>query len=221
MALMEGAGPMAVETTLVLVRHGATGHTAQGRFSGSTGAEPALSGLGEWQAARAAARLAARPGIAAVVTSPAARARRTAELIATACAVPLDVDADLREVNFGAWEGRTGAEVQRDWPAELAAWRSGAPVSPPGGEPVEDVGARAARARAAAVGRHAGGTVILVSHLYPVRTSVTDALGVPRATIHRMLLGPASLSEIRATVHGATTLVTSNDVAHLADEPAR
>jgi broad specificity phosphatase PhoE len=109
-------------TTLLLVRHAATAHTAQRRFSGSTGADPELSEAGELQAARLGARLSARPGIAPVVTSPAARTRRTAEVLAAACGLPVRADDDLREIDFGRWEGRTAAEVGRDWPDELAAW---------------------------------------------------------------------------------------------------
>jgi probable phosphoglycerate mutase len=193
-------------TTLLLVRHAATALTAQHRFSGSTGADPELSAVGEEQAARVAARLARRPGIAAVVCSPAARTRRTAAVIAAACNLPVEVEPELREVDFGAWEGRTGAEVAERWPAELAAWRAGEPVRPPGGETVEEVGGRVA-----AVLPRFGGTVVLVSHMYPIRTSVADALGAPRATIHRMRLDPTGLTEIR----DRDTLVRYNDAAHL------
>jgi probable phosphoglycerate mutase len=121
------------------------------------------------------------------------------------------VEAALREVDFGGWEGRTGPEVERDWATELAAWRAGAPVRPPGGETVAEVAARVAAARDGVARRYPGGTVLLVSHLYPIRTSVADALGVPAATIHRMALGPASLSEIR----GTGVLVRYNDESHL------
>ena len=201
--------------TLLLVRHGATAHTAQGRFSGSTGADPVLSEVGEDQAARLGARLRARPGLVAVVTSPVTRAHRTAAVVAEACGLPLRVDADLREIDFGRWEGRTGAEVERDWPAELAAWRAGADIAVPGGETVAAVAARAAAARAAALREHPGGTVVLVSHLYPVRLSVLDVLGAPHAGVQRMVLEPTAVTEIRVGAAGAATLAGYNDTAHL------
>ena len=201
-------------TTLLLVRHAATALTAQHRFSGSAGADPELSAAGEDQAARVAARLARRGGIAAVVCSPAARTRRTAAVIASACGASLSEEPDLREVDFGAWEGRTGAEVAAGWPDELAAWRAGEPVRPPGGETVEELGARVAAARAALLRSHDGATVVVVSHLYPVRTSVADALGVPRAAIHRMVLDPTGITEIR----DGDVLVRHNDAGHLADQ---
>jgi probable phosphoglycerate mutase len=204
------------DTTLVLVRHAATAHTAQRRFSGSTGSDPVLSGTGERQAARLGARLSGRTGIAAVVTSPAARARRTAEVVAAACGLPVRVDDALREIDFGRWEGRTADEVARDWPDDLAAWRAGRPIRVPGGETVAAVAARAATARAAAVRSHPGATVVLVSHLYPVRLSVLDALGAGHAAVQRMVLEPTAVTEIRVGPGDAATLHRYNDVAHLA-----
>jgi ribonuclease H / adenosylcobalamin/alpha-ribazole phosphatase len=204
-----------VTGTLLLVRHGATAHTAQGRFSGSTGADPVLSEAGEDQAARLGARLRTRPGLAAVVTSPIARAHRTAAVVAEACGLPLRVDAGLREIDFGRWEGRTGAEVARDWPDELAAWRGGRDIRVPGGETVAEVADRVAAARSAAVRAHPGATVVLVSHLYPVRLSVLQALGAAPAAVQRMVLEPTALTEIRVGPDGAALLVRYNDVAHL------
>jgi probable phosphoglycerate mutase len=126
--------------------------------------------------------------------------------------VPAQAEPELREVDFGEWEGRTGAEVAARWPDELAAWRAGEPVRPPAGETVEEVGARVAAVRVELLRRYAGATVVVVSHLYPVRTTVADALGVPRAAIHRMVLDPTGLTEIR----DGSTLVRYNDAAHLA-----
>jgi probable phosphoglycerate mutase len=203
------------DATLLLVRHAATAHTAQRRFSGSTGADPVLSEAGERQAARLGARLGARRGVSAVVTSPAARARRTAEVVAAACRLPVHVDGDLREIDFGAWEGRTGDEVAGRWPDELAAWRAGTDVAVPGGETVGAVAARVAAARAAALMAYPGGTVVLVSHLYPVRLSVLDVLGAPYAAVQRMTLAPTAVTEVRVGPAGAGTLIGYNDTAHL------
>lgn len=220
------AGAAPPGTTFLLVRHGATEHTVQRRFSGCTGRNPPLSELGERQAALLATRLAGlggagRPdsGDAAadlvVVSSPVLRARRTAEAVAAACAAPLQVESGLREIDFGQWEGRTLAEVRQGWPEELAAWRSGAAMAPPGGESVGDVAARVALVRQALAGRHPGAVLVLVSHLYPVRLSVLDAVAAPYASVHRMILEPTSISEIRTTAGGATDLIRYNDTAHL------
>lgn len=205
-------------TDLLLVRHGATAHTAERRFSGCTGLNPPLSGLGERQATALAARLRRGRGIDAVVASPVARAHRTAEVIARACGVSVQVEHDLREIDFGEWEGRTAAEIEGARPGVVAAWRADPAATPPGGESVAAVAARVAGVRRALAGRFAGGVVVLVSHLYPVRVSVLDALGAGYASAHRMEVEPTSISEIRATVDGATSLVRHNDATHLGPE---
>ncbi|HYN97514.1 MAG TPA: histidine phosphatase family protein, partial [Pilimelia sp.] len=201
-------------TTFLLVRHGATAHTALGRFSGSTGADPPLSTVGEEQAARLAASLRrAHHGgdrVDAVVSSPMRRARGTAEVLARALDLPVHLDGGLREVDFGAWEGRTVSEVARRWADDLAGWRSGADVAPHGGETVAAVARRVGDVRRRLARDHPAGTVLLVSHLYPVRLSILDALGAPLAAVHRMLLEPTALSELRDA-----TLVRYNDAGHL------
>ncbi len=198
-----------MSTTFLLVRHGATAHTAQGRFSGSTGADPPLSTVGEEQAAALAERLRTRP-VDAVVTSPMARARRTAEVLAGRLGADVHVDDDVRELDFGAWEGLTHPEVVGRWAAQLVAFRATSAVAPPGGESVDALAERVAAARQRWSRRHPHGTVLLVSHLYPVRVSVLDVLGAPCDAVHRMRLDPTSLTEL----HGAT-VIRYNDTGHL------
>ena len=216
---MPDPDPRPPATTFLLIRHGATAHTAQGRFSGCTGDDPPLSEVGERQAALLAARLTTVGGVDAVVASPVRRARRTAEVLAGALGSDLHLEDDLREIDFGRWEGRTGTDVQQRWPGELAAWRASSAVAPPDGECVEQVAARVAGVRQRWAQRRPGATVAFVSHLYPVRISVLDALGVPYPSVHRMSLEPTAVSEIRATPAGATALVRFNDAAHLAQPP--
>jgi probable phosphoglycerate mutase len=203
-------------TTFLLLRHGATAHTAERRFSGCTGDNPPLSEQGERQAAALATRLARLPRVDAVLTSELARARRTAELVAAACGLAVQVEADLREIDFGDFEGRTGAEVERHRPAELAAWRASPGTAPPGGESVQEVAGRVAAVRDRWARRHPCGTVLLVSHLYPVRVSALDALGAPYGSVHRMTIEPTSVTEISTA---PATLLRLNDAAHL-DIPA-
>lgn len=201
-------------TTLLLVRHGATAHTAQRRFSGCTGDDPPLAQTGRAQASRLADTLAAA-GIDAVVCSPMRRTRQTAEILARAVGVPTAVDEDLREIDFGAWEGRTGPEVDHGWPGGLTAWRADPATAPPGGESVTAVAHRVAGVRRRLADAHPGGTVLLVSHLYPVRLSVLDALRAPYESVHRMLLEPTAVTQLRVAGGDAGTLVRYNDTGHL------
>ena len=212
--------PHTLDGGLLLVRHGATAHTAERRFSGCTGQNPELSAIGREQARRLAAELRRRYAepsgarVAAVVCSPVRRARETAEAVAEALGLPLEVDDDLREIDFGDWEGRTVEDVQARYPGELAAWRADATLRTPGGESVADVARRVRTAIRRLSERHHGATALAVSHLYPVRLSVLDTLGAPLEAVHRMEHDPTAVSELRMR-DGALALWRYNDSAHL------
>jgi glucosyl-3-phosphoglycerate phosphatase len=147
---------------LLLLRHGQSTWNADGRWQGQ--ADPPLSPLGEAQARDAARRLA--PGqFCRVVASDLRRARQTAEILAEALGLPVEVDPDLREIDVGDWEGLTRAEINQRAPGALADWSEGRSESTPGGETRTHLTDRARvalqRAAAAASG---GDRVLLVSH---------------------------------------------------------
>jgi broad specificity phosphatase PhoE len=97
-------------TTLLLVRHGETDWNAEGRLQGHT--DQPLNDYGRRQARALADRLAGND-IAAIYTSDLSRARETAEILAERLALPVVTDPDLRERNWGNWEGLTGTERDR------------------------------------------------------------------------------------------------------------
>jgi len=202
-------------TTTLLLRHGQTPHTVDKRFSGSGGEDPPLTPVGEEQARAAATRLAADGGVAAVVSSPMRRAVQTAEVVAAALGVDVRPVEGFRECAFGEWEGHTFAEVQRRWPRELAAWLADTAVAPPGGESFEAVRARVHVARDELLERYAGRTVVVVTHVTPVKLLVRDALGAPMSALYRMELGPATLTEVQWFAGGQASLRRFNDAAHL------
>src|SRR5688500_7817790 len=105
-------------TTLLLLRHAETALTAERRLSGSGGSDPALSETGQRQAEAAAARIAARGTVHAVVSSPLRRCRDTAALIARRLGLEARLDDRLREADFGVWEGLTFTEIRERYPAE-------------------------------------------------------------------------------------------------------
>ncbi|NKI43018.1 bifunctional RNase H/acid phosphatase [Streptomyces physcomitrii] len=203
-------------TTFVLLRHGETALTPQKRFSGSGGSDPALSAAGREQARRAAAALAARGTVQAVVSSPLARCRETAQAAADRFGLPVTVEEGLRETDFGAWEGLTFGEVQARHPEDLAAWL-GSPGAEPtgGGESFEAVAVRVEAARQRLLAAHAGRTILLVSHVTPIKTLVRLALGAPAESLFRMELSAASLSALAYYADGNASLRLLNDTGHL------
>ncbi len=200
-------------TSTLLLRHGQTPLSAERRFAGR-GDFP-LTELGKRQAAVAAARLAARSGIDLVVTSPLRRARMTAEAVAEATGAAVAVDDDLVEADFGRWEGLSFAEVTAQWPAELAAWLASADAAPPGGESLAAAARRALAALDRLLAAHPSRTLVVVSHVTPIKTIVCRALLAPPAALFRMHLDVASLSEVDWFSDGPALLRSFNDTAHL------
>jgi probable phosphoglycerate mutase len=195
----------------MLIRHAATEHSGR-RFSGRN--ELPLSELGEQQAAALARR--AFPDVAAVVSSPQKRARQTATLIADALGVELSTNGGLVETDFGAWEGLTFDEVQRGWPIELTAWLSNSNATPPDGESFSAVAARVRRSRDELIAKHPGSTVVVVTHVTPIKTLLRLALDAPVITMSRLHLDTASLSIVDYYADGTPSVRLVNDVSHLA-----
>jgi ribonuclease H / adenosylcobalamin/alpha-ribazole phosphatase len=202
-------------TTFRLLRHGETAHTRAKRFSGSGGADPSLSDAGRAQAEAAASMLAARGGIDAVVSSPLARTRETADVVAATLGLEVQVDDGVAECAFGDWEGLTFAEVELTWPDALAAWLASTAVAPPGGESFDEVSRRVRRSRDQVLETWPGRTVLVVSHVTPIKTFVRLALDAPGSALYRMELAPASLTTVAWFSDGNASLRSFNEVGHL------
>lgn len=200
-------------TVTIWLRHGQTPMSVAKRFSGIGPAE--LTETGVAQAKSAAARLAHRGGIDAVVCSPLARAKATADLAAAALGLPVTVEDGLRETDFGAWEGYTFAEVQQRWPGELAEWLASDTVAPPGGESFAATTRRVRRARDQILMAHPGRTVLVVTHVTPVKTVVRLALEAPPAALYRLHVDLTSVTEIDWYADGPAVLRLFNDTSHL------
>ncbi|MER5833192.1 bifunctional RNase H/acid phosphatase, partial [Streptomyces sp. NPDC002130] len=207
---------MGAPATFVLLRHGETPLTPQKRFSGSGGTDPSLSGTGREQAERAAAMLARRGTIQAVVSSPLARTRETAGIVAARLGLDVSIDDGLRETDFGAWEGLTFAEVRERHPDDLNAWLASPDAEPTGGgESFAATATRLAVTRDKLVAAHAGRTVLLVTHVTPIKTLVRLALGAPPESLFRMELSAASLSVVAYYADGNASVRLLNDTSHL------
>ncbi|WP_035849693.1 bifunctional RNase H/acid phosphatase [Kitasatospora azatica] len=211
-----GTAELGTATTLVLLRHGETALTPQKRFSGSTGSDPELSEKGRWQAERAAEALAARGTVQAVVCSPMLRTRQTAEAVALRLGLELRVEEGLRELDFGAWEGLTFAEVQERHPDDLNAWLASSKAKPTGSsESFASLAQRVGVARDKVLARYAGKTVLVVSHVSPIKTLVRLALGAPPDSVYRMELSAASICAVQYYSDGNASLRLLNDTSHL------
>ncbi|MGW3663747.1 bifunctional RNase H/acid phosphatase [Streptomyces sp. NPDC005141] len=212
-----GAAPdMGAPATFVLLRHGETPLTPQKRFSGSGGSDPSLSDVGREQADRVAAALAARGTIQAIVASPLARTRETAGAVAARLGLEVVIEDGLRETDFGAWEGLTFAEVRERHPEDLNTWLASPEAEPTGGgESFAATAHRMAATRDKLIASYAGRTVLLVTHVTPIKTLVRLALGAPPESLFRMELSAASLSAVAYYADGNASVRLFNDTSHL------
>ncbi|RVX43227.1 putative phosphoglycerate mutase [Nonomuraea polychroma] len=208
------APPTRVATSLLLLRHGETELSLERRFSGL--GDPELTPNGLAQASAAADRLSRepyRPDV--IITSPLKRARQTAAVVAERTGLDVEVADDLREADFGAWEGHTFTEVQRRWPAELAAWLADPAAAPPGGESFATTARRVEAAGERLVEQYAGKTVLAVSHVTPIKMLLRLALMAPLESLYRMHLDLACLSLIEYYADGPAVVKSFNDTSHL------
>lgn len=212
-----GSAPdLGAPATLVLLRHGETALTPEKRFSGSGGTDPELSAVGRGQAERAAEHFAALGTVQEIVSSPLRRCRETAAAVAARLGLDVRIDEGLRETDFGAWEGLTFGEVRERYGDDLTAWLASPDTAPTGGgESFAEVAERVAAARDRLVARYAGRTVLLVTHVTPIKTLVRLALGAPPEALFRMELSAASVSTVAYYGDGNASVRLLNDTSHL------
>ena len=190
---------------LILLRHGQTEWSASGKHTGRT--DVSLTAGGEADAAALAPMLEARAAsghaVAAVLTSPAERARRTAELAgfgaANGAGPKPETDPDLWEWDFGGYECLTTPEIRQRQPGWLL-WRDGVipgDAAHPG-ETISEVGVRADRALARAAALLPGGDVVLVAHGHLLRVLTARYLGLPAVDGRLFRLDTGTISTLGA-----------------------
>lgn len=192
-------------TTLVLVRHGVTAHTVEKRFSGGlASANPGLSDEGRDQIRATADWLAPlAEQVDAVVSSPVRRTLESAEILAEVLGHEVEVEPGFAEMEFGAWDGLTFDEVAARHGADLEAWLGSLDVAAGGGESFREVEKRVLDGLQRALDAHAGRTVVVVSHVTPIKTLVAHAVDAPLEAVFRMELQPASVSVLAFYAGGA------------------
>ncbi len=187
---------------LIVVRHGRTAANAAGLLLGRQ--DPPLDLLGIEQAGR----LAAEVGRAdRVVSSPLQRARETA----AAFDVQVEIDERWAELDYGEFDGLPPAQLGE---ATWSKWRSDPDFAPPGGESLAALTARVHAACEDLCVDARDRTVVVVSHVSPVKAALAWALGVGPEVAWRSHLDPASITRISIGPAGPV-LRTFNEVAHL------
>jgi ribonuclease H / adenosylcobalamin/alpha-ribazole phosphatase len=203
-------------TRFLLLRHGQTPLSVERRYSGH--GDPPLTETGERQAKSAALRLSTMDELGPdtpIVSSPLGRARRTAQAVADAIGGNVITHRGLIETDFGDWEGLTFAEAAERDPRLHRDWVSDSSIPPPGGESFESVHRRVRRARDELIATHGAATVIVVSHVTPIKSLLRMGLDAGPSLLFRLHLDLASLSIVEFYPDGNASVRLVNDTSYL------
>jgi phosphoserine phosphatase len=214
-------------TRVILVRHGQTEWNRVERFRGR--ADVPLNETGLRQAQAAARRIAGTWTMQAVYYSNLARARVTAQTIATACSAPASADPGLLDIDYGEWTGLSPDEVAGRGGDLLKRWyEQPQSLQIPGGESLDEVRRRAVACMDRLAAQHAGNgppelggqggrgtqTIALVSHLVVCRLLVLAALGLDSSSFWRIQQETATMN-VFEWENGVYKIVAINDACHL------
>ena len=197
-------------TRVVLVRHGVTDFTSEGRLDGRGGPDPVLNATGRQQALAAGRAVAAlvQGHQARVVTSSLTRAVETGTTVATALGVGTEQDPDWDEQSFGEWDGRSVHDLLEAEGEAFRLLRDDPSFRPPGGESHEELMARVIPAWERIVS--GGGTSIVVCHRKPILVVLAHLLGLPHERAWRLAAAPGSLTAIEAWADGEVSVAFTN-----------
>ncbi|AXB47193.1 bifunctional RNase H/acid phosphatase [Amycolatopsis albispora] len=213
------SGAQGTPTKFLLLRHGQTEMSVDRRYSGR--GDVPLTEHGQRQVAAAAKRIAAMDGLvvdgepAPIIASPLLRTQQTAQAVADALGGRVETHQGLIETDFGSWEGLTFTEAADRDPELHARWISDSSVPAPDGESFDAVHRRVRAVRDDLVDRFAGRTVVVVSHVTPIKSLLRLGLDAGPSLLFRLHLDLASLSIVEFYPDGNASVRLANDISHL------
>lgn len=203
-------------TTLLLLRHGQTELNRDGKYSGR--GNPDLTDLGKKQIAHAARHISERGDVDVILSSPLGRCQETAQAAAEALGIGKDAittDEAIIEMDFGTWEGRRFVEIQEDHPEEHRECFNYATAAPHGGESPEQVYRRVSEFVDRVIAEYPGKTVLVVTHMMPIKSVLRRALGTGGEIYRSLHLDVASLSVADFLPNGAGVVRLVNESHYL------
>lgn len=200
-------------TRLILIRHGETEWNKNLRFQGHR--DIPLSEEGREQARKIARRLSTEK-VDAAYASDLSRALETAEIIAEYHNLEVKVIPDLKEMNFGQWEGLTHGEIDSQFPESMATWLKDPLKSKiPGGESMNDVALRCQTGMSGILADNPYKNALVVAHGGIIRIIIAQALGIELKHYWKFRMDNVSLSIIDYYDNGRAIVNVLNDTSHL------
>jgi broad specificity phosphatase PhoE/ribonuclease HI len=213
--VLVGWAELGTPVTTLMARHGASTYSLEKRFSGSGGVDVPLAPIGIKQAEALAQEVKIRGNVTHIVSSPILRTLQTAHIVAEATGLSVSENADFAECSFGDWDGHTFAEVRARWPRELDEWLADPHVAPPGGESLAQCRDRVNRGRLNIMEQYPAQTILIVSHVLPIKLMTGIATGAPLESTFRMELPPCSLTSLVWFPDGNSSMFSFAEASHL------
>ena len=220
------SNPNTAPTRVILVRHGRSTYNEQGRYQGSSD-EAILTAKGRQDAFQTGLALK-DIAVSALYSSPLHRTQQTAQEILAAFQfshrrpVPITLHSDLKEIDLPQWAGRRYQEVREILSDDYRCWierphaftmRSGEALR----WPVQDLYAQAQQFWQQVLPRHAGQTILVVSHGGTIRALLATALGVPSSQFHALQQSNCGITVLNASLQQPACLAVMNDTSHLGE----
>jgi broad specificity phosphatase PhoE len=201
---------------ILLARHGETEFNVSGRWQGQGNSPLTPRGLAQ---ARELGRALAPDPIAAVYSSDLGRAAQTAHEVAVLHGLEVQLEPHLREIDVGGWSGKSGPEIDIEFPGGRQAWANApAGMRLPEGETLLETQTRALAFFAERMPAHAGQTIVVIMHGGIGQTILVDAMG---GTVDDLWLKErvdnCQISRLEWTAAGGLKLIELADVRHLAE----
>lgn len=207
-----------MKTRVFLVRHGETEWNRLGKFQGCVDID--LSKEGIVQAHYLSKRF--QDNFDYIYTSPLKRAFGTASIIAENKGIKPIIENDIREINFGKWEGLTIKQIEENFPSEFKIWRCDkldAPLC--GGDlSIRKASLRAANAIKKIAEKHKGKTIIIVAHGGIIKAGLIGLFDWDMTMYHKMRLGNTAVCQIDFDLELNPSIVKINDTSHLPNNAA-
>lgn len=205
-----------MKTRVFLIRHGETEYNVQGRFQGSKDINLTESGIA--QAHQLKERFQNKFDY--IFSSPLTRAYETAKVLASVNNTEVVIVDNLREINFGEWEGLTAKEVVETYPDAYELWKNDEINGPLCGGDVSMklAGIRGEKCIMDIAEKHPGSKIAIVAHGAIIRCAIAEIFDWNVGMYHKLVLGNTAVSEVSFDEKLRPQLVSLNDTNHLSED---
>lgn len=205
-----------MKTTILLIRHGETEWNKLGKFQGCTDISLAENGIN--QARLLKERL--NNDFDYIYSSPLSRAFQTAKILVEDTNKDVIVANEIREINYGNWEGLTIKGIEENFPELFKAWRTDSVIAPfSGGDAsLKNASNRAVKCIMDIVKEHRGKKIVIVAHGGIIKAGLIGIFGFDMTMYHKMALGNTCINTITFNDELKPVLVGLNDTNHLNGE---